>query len=344
VAVLEELKRMPGGPFRVASVLPLQPAYAYGQGLETADGWSNLYPAAYRELWLRILHPLFQNLPANRKIFDPDEGRPQDHYVFLGADLTVPGVGRLTDEDPQRAIKEGFDLQKRFNLDLLRLLNVRYVLSEYPLKAPQLELIHAPSHAPESPRPRDWATGYFNPLPPAPQRRHGLHVLRPLADYRDALRRMREGKDLFVYQLVGWLPRFRLVEAVAVEANGTEVLARLEASDGRRTAVLRRDDARVLEGRSSFMPGIVTLVAYHPDWIVLDVQTVGPGFLLIANTYNPNWRADVDGRSRTLLRANHAQFGLPIYPGDKRVTLQYAPPYSPRMILDAILGRHPDLR
>jgi len=44
---------------RFASVLPLQPAYAYSQGIEAADGWANIYSHYYRELWLRLARSCF---------------------------------------------------------------------------------------------------------------------------------------------------------------------------------------------------------------------------------------------------------------------------------------------
>jgi hypothetical protein len=66
VEALENLRSSDRDLYRVASVLPLQPSYAYAQGFETADGWVNLYPARYRELWLRILHPLFSEVPKAR--------------------------------------------------------------------------------------------------------------------------------------------------------------------------------------------------------------------------------------------------------------------------------------
>ena len=51
---------------------------------------------------------------------------------------------------------------------------------------------------------------------------------------------------------------------------------------------------------------------------------------VIANTFNPYWRAEVDGRHRALIRVNHAQSGLLTYPAERLVRLVYAPPYWPR--------------
>jgi Protein of unknown function (DUF6044) len=337
VAALEEIRRSEREPFRVASVLPLQPAYAYGQGLETADGWSNLFPLAYREVWLRVLAPLFERLPANRQIFDPPNGRPQDHYIFLGADLIVPGVGKLPGEDPKQAIKDGFDISQRFNLDLLRMLNVRYLLSEYPLKAAGLELAHAPSAAPRWPQSRDWATGYASaPFPPPDPEGPHSRFARSLIDYRNALARMSRGKDLYIYRLTGSMPRFRFVEkvvAVHAKKEALDTLASLDGAGHRTTAVVQETDAMGLPSGHAFTTGAVRVLRYAPDEILLELDNAGAGFLVIANTYNPYWRAEIDGQPRTLIRTNHAQLGVPTRPGERRVRLVYVPPYAPGEML-----------
>ena len=157
IKALEDLQKAETEPFRVASVLPLQPGYAYAQGLETVDGWANLYPKVYREYWLKVLAPLFASVPGAKQIFDPDSGKPQDHYIFLGADLTSPTVGALPGEDASQALKEGFDVERRFDLKLLGLLNVKYLLSELPLKGRGIELVHSPAEPSGVARSRDWA-------------------------------------------------------------------------------------------------------------------------------------------------------------------------------------------
>ncbi len=53
VAALEDLKHKHGEPFRVASVLPLQPSYAYAQGLETADVLEHVDVLEEREVLAR---------------------------------------------------------------------------------------------------------------------------------------------------------------------------------------------------------------------------------------------------------------------------------------------------
>jgi hypothetical protein len=329
VKALDEIRKRETGPFRVASVLPLQPSYAYAQGLEAADGWANLFPAMYRDLWYRALAPLFAANPFTRRIFGVDTPRPEDNFIFLGADLIEPGVGALPGEDVSVALKSGFDLDRRFNLGILRLLNIKYLLSEYPLKGTGIELVHAPEVWPDFPQSRSRNTGLVHgPRPPQLEPSGWLSKLtRPASDLSASWRRQMRGKDIFIYSLRDPVPRFRLVDSVAVESSANAVLDRV-AQGNPNEATIESADAHLLGEQTQFVGGDVSVIRYTPDEIILDIDHSGAGFLVIANTWSPYWRADIDGQLSPLIRTNHAQFGLFIPRGARRVTLDYAPPYS----------------
>jgi hypothetical protein len=326
VRALDDLRRTDRQPFRVASVLPLQPAYAYAQGLETADGWANLYPAVYRELWLEVLRPLLRNLPGNRQVFDPPAGRPQDHHIFLGTGILTPGLGLLDGEQP---LRDGFDVDRRFNLDLLAMLNVKYLLSEYPLHGRALRLWHAPSAPPARLRSRDHATGLYNDEG-AWYAFWRVPIGRLATDVRAAIERRRAGKDVYVYEHRDVLPRYRLVRRLETAASPGGVLERLgalSAAELARTAVTEAM-AGAPTAVADLAGGTVALERYSPDQIRLAVRADGPALLVIANTWNPFWTAAVDGSPRPLRRVNHAQLGLALGRQDRSVVLTYRPPYA----------------
>jgi hypothetical protein len=57
----------------------------------------------------------------------------------------------------------------------------------------------------------------------------------------------------------------------------------------------------------------------------IDVVMSQPGYLVLAYTYYPGWRATVDGQPTEILRANYAFMALPLGPGEHRVALRYQP-------------------
>jgi hypothetical protein len=274
---------------------------------------------------------LFLVLPANREIFDPPGRRPQDHYLFLGADLVNSSVGALPGEDPRLAVIQGFDVEQRFDLKLLGLLNVKYLLSEFPLRGASLELVHAPSLAPVRPYSRDWATGLISP-PSGPRGRGAREKLvNGLSDLLAAVRSKSQGKDIFIYELKTWIPRYRLVRSMIAEPDGRGVLDRLASLDAKLladTVVLESKDANSLSLSGTLGRGSIRLLRYEASVVELEVATDGEGALVVGQSWNPYWRAIVDGKERIIVRANHAQLAVPIRPNDRIVTLVYRPPYS----------------
>lgn len=332
VTALEELKATDRSLFRVASILDLQPAYSYAHGLEAADGWANLYPRVYREFWLRVLTPLFERLPRNRDIFAPEIGRPQDNYIFLGSGLLTPGIGVLPDEDAGRALTEGFDVAQRFNVNLLSLLNVKYLLSEYPLKGPHLRLVHAPDPMPRGLVSRDYATGLVNSPRPAPvaDEPWSTRIGRLQRERRQALDRRRAGKDVFIYRNDAALPRFRFVRRARVLDDAQRVLDAVSVASIahlEETAFVEAADGGPLQHIVEPAVGTVVVERYGSDEIVLLVDCSTPGLLVAAMTWNPFWTAQFKSRPLPIVRVNHAQLAIATEPGRGRLVLRYEPPY-----------------
>jgi hypothetical protein len=332
VPALDALRRSDQSLYRVASVLDLQPGYAYGQGFETADGSSNLYPAVYRQLWLRVIGPLMQALPANRAVVDPTDGRPQDNYIFLGLSLVIPGLGPLPGEDPHEALRVGFDVDRRFDMALLSMLNVKYLLSRYPLQGQTLRLVHAPAEAPRVLDNRDYATGLVN-VPPTHLANVSLVDVpsRMLRDGLQAIARKQAGKDLYIYENTAVLPRYRFVSWVEALESADGVLDRLAAMSAdelRDSAVLERADAPAQVTERTLALGDVSVTCYTPDAIDLRTRTDGESFLVLSMTWNSAWRVAIDDASAALVRTNHAQLGVPVPAGEHTIRLRYQPWYG----------------
>ena len=327
IPAVEALRRQNATPFRVASVAPLQPAYAYAQGLETVDGWANIYPAAYREFWLRVLSPLFKEIPKTQQIFGVNEGRDTDNFILLGTDMARPGDGLLADENINDALKTGFDIDRRFNLNLLRLLNTRYLLSEYPLKSTQIRLVHASDNWPTYPQYRNRNTGLVEePRPPFIGNQYS--ILQPALAAYQAIQRKLRGKDVFIYEIVNSLERFHLINSISTEPNSQKVLDHLASSNEitlGSTATMEAKDVQHLRLKKHFSQGVITIKKYEADFIRLNVSSKGTGFLVIANSWSPYWRASIDGKKTPLLKVNYVQSGLPIPEGSHNIVLQYSP-------------------
>jgi hypothetical protein len=80
-----------------------------------------------------------------------------------------------------------------------------------------------------------------------------------------------------------------------------------------RTAVSAADSARVLERQ--------------PDRMVITTRSSAPGLLVLSETYDPGWRAYIDGERAPVLVANHVLRAVPLLAGEHEVELRYEAPW-----------------
>jgi hypothetical protein len=69
----------------------------------------------------------------------------------------------------------------------------------------------------------------------------------------------------------------------------------------------------------------------------LDVDAIGPGVLVMAESWDAGWSAKVDEREATLLKVNYAQIGVVLGPGGHFVSLRHRPAgFVPGLVLAAL--------
>ena len=68
------------------------------------------------------------------------------------------------------------------------------------------------------------------------------------------------------------------------------------------------------------------IVVYRPEEVVVEAKLQTEGYLVLADRYDPGWRATVDGEPRPLLRANGMQRAVRLEPGHHRIAFRYSPP------------------
>ncbi|HEX6738493.1 MAG TPA: hypothetical protein VF310_09485 [Vicinamibacteria bacterium] len=131
-----------------------------------------------------------------------------------------------------------------------------------------------------------------------------------------------------LYELPATLGPAHVVERLKVVAGDEEARAALRfppelAFEPRREAVLTRAEAR----RATLPAGSRSSRAEvaRSGGGRIDVRAQGPGLLVLAEGWDPGWRATVEGRTAWLLRVNYAQMGLVLEEGTHQVRLTYEP-------------------
>jgi hypothetical protein len=283
-------------PFRVVTVAKgnQHPAFAMVYGFETADGYVNLYPQRYQDYWGGVIAQL------------TSDGFRYDYFHTWGnrAYLFFPSTS--VDSNQQLPFTEYYDLE------MLSLANVRYIISIHPL-APDENLNLLASERTQELQ-ANW---------------QAASVIRKIAlaiggDY--------PGPSLYIYENQRLVPRFFLAEDISMLNDATQVLEALQSAsydDIDSTAYITREDwSGIQVPDSTGVGGTVQLLEYTSNRIVLNVRAEADTILVITNTFNPYWQVQIDGQQSRVLPVNHTFQGVVIEQGEHEVVLTYNPAYK----------------
>lgn len=304
-------------PFRVATVSDnhpetyMEPSLVNVYGLESADGYLNMYPKRYQQFWLKVIEPLKNKY----NYYDIVEENGNKIYLFLP-------------EDRERYSTSKF--KNFFHLNLLSLANVKYILSSSvaPIEDPNLVLVSKADYP--IPQNKDLA------LPTRLkktflQRDSSLSQEETMTMLRSRLREIfSTGQDLLIYENKAALPRFFLVPKAKGFPDSVSLLkamATTSPADFKRE-VLTEQQYLTHAGALGFKRSSIEVNKYSPDEIELSVQLDGNGILIVSNTYSPFWKVTVDGKEKTIFPAYHTFWGVSLAKGDHRVAFEYKPPYK----------------
>ena len=151
--------------------------------------------------------------------------------------------------------------------------------------------------------------------------RTGTH--RPvLASTEQTLERIHSG-DVKVYEVEDVLPRAYAVNKARVMQNDEATLAALADADFEPATEVLLAEGELLDGPS--YSNEVDIVAYAPERVVIQTQMAEQGYLVLSDTHYPGWRATVDGRESTIVRANLLFRAVFLPAGEHEVIFSYAP-------------------
>jgi len=138
-----------------------------------------------------------------------------------------------------------------------------------------------------------------------------------------------------LYRLSESLPRVWVVPHAQVIASSDDLLAELTSPSFDPAAEVLLESAPGLPGQTGAVGPLSTsdsqlspaTISLQEDWNcrTIDLVVSQPGYLVLAYTYYPGWRATVDGRPIEILRANYMFMALPLEAGEHQIVLRYWP-------------------
>ncbi len=185
--------------------------------------------------------------------------------------------------------------------DLLRLMNVKFILWHQAIEDPAFKLI-----------------------------RRGESYVMPLSPLKDFPHRPKEYKTIVahLYENRAMLPRAFLVSRYEVIKNGKERidLIRKKGFNPTQTVLLEEPPEPPRPGKGS-TPAYdsLRLSNYRLNQIDMDVSCAGPRILFLSETYYPGWRVWINGEEGKISRANHAFRAISLGPGHHIIRFAYEP-------------------
>jgi hypothetical protein len=126
-----------------------------------------------------------------------------------------------------------------------------------------------------------------------------------------------------VYENARFVPRAIIVFDARIVPDRSAALDAVRANDFDpfQVAIVERNVEPSAPTDSAF----AQIVGYGPNEIALDVRAVGGGLLVLSEVYYPGWRAWVNDREVSVLRANYLFRAVALDAGASRVRLLYDP-------------------
>ena len=130
-----------------------------------------------------------------------------------------------------------------------------------------------------------------------------------------------------VYRNPYALPRAWWTPAALCAADGEDALRLMSRADfdPRRAVIL--EGCQEAGAPAAAGGGALAAVAlrYRPNAVTISVDAPAAGYLVLADTYYPGWKATVDGKPSVIQRANFAFRAVAVPAGSHTVDFQYAP-------------------
>jgi len=294
---IEKLVYKNGDLFRVASA-GAPPSLLFAYGLQTADGYLNLYSQTYHEYWKKVILPLRES-----------NANEYDYFNHYGNRICL----FLPKIDKTDYTLQGASINEFFDINLLSLSNVRYLISSVPLLSSELKLV------------AEDVDPYYNAM---------RNMKSKLNKIWTALQKGPLRRSVYIYENPNALDCIRVLyktRTFSTDKALLEALSKAELKDFETYAyVLELDEARLSdESNPDKMPREeidVKILSKSNGLQVVSVDHKKTGILTFSENYSPYWHVFIDGKEGKIFPVYHTYQGVILPPGSHKVTLCYSPP------------------
>lgn len=280
-------------PYRVDMVnFPLGSGFLSAYKLESAGGYLTMYPNRYRNFFADAVTPEVSGKPAPFR----------DSVVSWGNRLNFTC----------NFINEGvLAMDECLDMDLVALLNIRYLISRNPMYHPDLKFVDGPE--------KPW------------------NLLTTQKKIQTSVEENFGAREsLFIFELERYAPRAFVVDKLQIASDQKEMSELLRAASLTSLlseVIILHDDLTTLSEKSvkSLEKGThstaldteLTNLKFSGDIFEINVKSNKSGLLVITNSLSAGWHATVNGKTVEILPAYGTFWGIPVVEGNNDVRLEY---------------------
>jgi hypothetical protein len=122
------------------------------------------------------------------------------------------------------------------------------------------------------------------------------------------------------------LPRAFVVHCASPLAEGANVVEQLKQTDFRREVLLEAFAGEHSSGAQLHNDfGEASITRYNPNYVRVQTNALGPGYLVLTDLWFPGWCCAVDGQWAQVHRANYAFRAVCINAGNHEVVFRFSP-------------------
>lgn len=277
--------------FRVAVVHGVtHPNMLSAYGLESADGYSPMYPLSYKHYWAQVIAPIMEK-DKFFKIYFLDWG--SRFYLFTG-------------EPASGGKYEVVKFREFFNLNLLSLANVKYIISQQPIIDERLALVSA-----------------------------GVNAM-SLGNVDKGILRLQENfagrKSLFIYKNSDYLERIYAINRIKYFDSNEDLLdyaGSASISEMKSTAfVLNKHKGKLSQYDFEHTKASAVVTGYSPSKIDFLVRSSGDVMVVLTESFNLNWKCVSKGKDLEIFDVYGTFLSVVLGQGENSVSCQYRPKWA----------------
>lgn len=298
------------------------PAILGFHGFQTADGKFSLYPLRYKHFWTELTEPyLNDHLEWKR-------------YFSAGGDVRVYLMSTPSNPTTSMNVRHFSELQ--FKMNLLALLNVKYIFSVHPIENPSKHALRLYAEPSNEEIKKDAKYGSLMRA----QYSYFAKTYMKNTTLNQAFQSLKEAFHFYfnnslifwVYSLDETLPRTFIISNWSSYKNKTDLLdaiGQMSPKELFKTAAFLESDIKDIQLplQTEDAKGTSNMIQYEPDYIKIKGTSDKPGILILTDTFHRRWSALVNGKAVPILPAYYTLRGIPVPQGKFILELTYKDPF-----------------